>query len=77
MTAQEIESVYENKRRFVEKLGEALKTVERFGLSGIIYSRSGNDEIIEVTFKCGFKRYLNVTGNSEYAIISDIHRALG
>ena len=77
MTAQELETMYENKRRFVEKLSEALIMIERFGLSEIVYSRRDNHEIIEITFKDGFRRNLDVTGDSEYAIILDIHRTLG
>lgn len=69
--------IYENKRRFVEKLREALIMVDRFDIADIVYSRMNSKEIIEVTYNSGYTKKLNVTGDSEYAIIIDISRVLG
>ena len=64
--------IYDNKRRFVESLNGPLSALRDF--EEIEYARDpiAGDEYIRIRDKIGQAFYVNVTGNSEEAILGEI-----
>ena len=70
--------VYENKKKFVDSLNGPLSALRDF--EAIEYARDPirGDEYIRLRDKLGQAFYVNVTGNSEEAILLEVSRvALG
>lgn len=67
-------SIYEQKADYVQKLNEILDVSEYF--SGIDYARDfiHDDEYIRIRTVIGETFYINVTGNSESAILMEVAR---
>ena len=66
--------VYDKKKAFVESLNEPLKALRDF--EAIEYARDPiqGDEYIRIRDKLGQAFYVNVTGNSEEAILLEVSR---
>ena len=66
--------VYDKKKAFVESLNEPLKALRDF--EAIEYARDPiqGDEYIRIRDKLGQVFYVNVTGNSEEAILLEVSR---
>ena len=66
--------VYAKKKAFVESLNEPLKALRDF--EAIEYARDPiqGDEYIRIKNKLGQAFYVNVTGNSEEAILLEVSR---
>ena len=66
--------IYENKKKFVESLNAPLSALEDF--EAIEYARNPiqGDEYIRLRDKLGQAFYVNVTGNSEEAILLEVAR---
>ena len=66
--------IYEKKKAFVESLNGPLKAMSDF--EAIEYARDPiqGDEYIRVRDKLGQAFYVNVTGNSEEAILKEVSR---
>ena len=66
--------VYDKKKAFVESLNEPLKALRDF--EAIEYARDPiqGDEYIRIMDKLGQVFYVNVTGNSEEAILLEVSR---
>ena len=66
--------VYDKKKAFVESLNEPLKALRDF--EAIEYARDPiqGDEYIRIRDKLGQVFYVNVTGNSEEAILKEVSR---
>ena len=66
--------VYDKKKAFVESLNEPLKALRDF--EAIEYARDPiqGDEYIRIRDKIGQVFYVNVTGNSEEAILLEVSR---
>ena len=66
--------VYDKKKAFVESLNEPLKALRDF--EAIEYARDPiqGDEYIRIKDKLGQAFYVNVTGNSEEAILKEVSR---
>lgn len=70
----DIKSVYEQKKRFVDSLNGPLTAIRDF--EAIEYARDPiqGDEYIRLRDKLGQAFYVNVTGNSEEAILKEVSR---
>ena len=66
--------VYEKKAKYVESLNEPLSVLTDF--EAIEYARDpiAGDEYIRIRDKLGQAFYVNVTGNSEEAILKEVSR---
>lgn len=69
-------AVYEEKRRFVDELNGPLSVMPDFDV--IEYARDyiQGDEYIRIKDKLGYAYYVNVTGNSEAAILQEVARIM-
>ena len=66
--------IYEEKAKYVESLNEPLSALTDF--EAIEYARDpiAGDEYIRIRDKLGQAFYVNVTGNSEEAILKEVSR---
>lgn len=66
--------IYDKKRAFVDSLNAPLKALRDF--EAIEYARDPiqGDEYIRIMDKLGYVDYVNVTGNSEEAILLEVAR---
>ena len=66
--------IYEQKAKYVESLNEPLSVLTDF--EAIEYARDpiAGDEYIRIRDKLGQAFYVNVTGNSEEAILKEVSR---
>lgn len=71
-----INAVYEKKRQFVNSLNQTLSVMPDF--EAIEYTRDAiqGDEYIRIKDKIGYAYYINVTGNSEAAILQEVSRMM-
>jgi len=69
---------YRNKAEFVRKLGELLNehTNHRTGVVEMIYQNNNDFETVQIIFDNGYSRTVNVTGDSEIAIMYDVYKCL-
>jgi hypothetical protein len=69
---------YRNKAEFVRKLGELLNehTNHRTGVVEMIYQNNNDFETVQIIFDNGNSRTVNVTGDSELAIMYDVYKYL-
>ncbi|MBQ9691667.1 MAG: hypothetical protein IJV70_00750 [Clostridia bacterium] len=67
-------SIYEKKSEYVARLEEILRVSDRF--ESLAYARDyiGGDEYLRIRNTCGDTFYINVTGNSEGAILLEVAR---
>lgn len=61
-----------DRKLFVHNLGILLSQTRE----GIISAELDDDEVVEITYKCGHKEYRNVNMDSYMAIIRDVTRGL-
>ena len=66
----------ENKKKFIENLGEILMMYSRENVTELKYIKEDSREYAEITYKNGSSKYVNITGDSCIAIMRDIHFAL-
>lgn len=55
-------------------LSPTLKMVDRLDIRGLRYRIDGASEYVDITFNNGYLKAVNVTGDSEKAIIEDVLR---
>lgn len=69
---------YTNKVNFVNELGRLLNiyTNHRTGVVELIYNNNNGYETVEIVFDNGNTRTINVTYDSELAIMNDVYHAL-
>ena len=66
----------ENKKKFVEKLGAILMMYSREEVKKFEYVRKEDEEFVCITYINGYKKYVNIWGDSCIAIMSDIYKAM-
>ena len=68
----------ERKNEFVEKLGDLLRVDDRSEVEDLYYGTGYTDgdfnEIVVIVFKGGFRKAVNVTGDSCKAIAEEVIR---
>lgn len=69
---------YMNKAEFVSKLGKLLNehTNHRTGVVELIYNNNNGYETVKIVFDNGYTSTINVTCDSELAIMYDVCNAL-
>lgn len=72
----DIKYVYQKKRDFVKSLNEPLSVYEDFEAIEYTYEPKLGDEYIRVRDKLGYATYINVTANSEAAILKEVARLM-
>lgn len=65
----------ENKKRFVEELGTILLMYSKEKVNELKYIRDGSDEFVEIIC-VGYKKRINITGDSCIAIMNDVYKAI-
>ncbi len=74
------ESMRKEKTEFVKKMGEMLKIDPRSELKLIVYKVEEQwdwyEEYVEMMFTSGVVKKIKVTGNSDYAILNDVMKAV-
>ena len=66
----------EDKKKFVEKLGEILIMYSREKITKLEYINANGEELVRITHVNGRKQYINVWGDSCVAIMNDVYKAL-
>lgn len=67
----------ENKRAFVEDLGELLHRYSRDDIAALTYHMDDDGfEAVTIRFGNGYEKTVNVTGNSVIAIMTGVYKAL-
>ena len=66
----------ELKNSFCAELGRVLRDYTRTDVMGLIYSKDGEEEIVEILYKNFYTKKINVTRDSCIAIMYDVYRAL-
>lgn len=72
----DIRYVYQKKNDFVKSLNEPLSVYEDFEAIEYAYEPKLGDEYIRVRDKLGYATYINVTANSEAAILKEVARLM-
>ena len=66
----------ENKKKFIEGLGTLLLMYSREEVEKLEYIRKDAEELVCITHVNGYKKYVNVWGDSCIAIMKDIYKAM-
>lgn len=67
----------EKKREFIKALGDILREYSRENINYISYVRVNNcGEYVVITFKNGYRKQIDITGDSCAAVLHDIYRVL-
>lgn len=66
----------EKKREFIEALGDILREYSRENVDYIDYVMNDCGEYAVITFKNGYRKQVNITGDSCAAVLHDIYRVL-
>ncbi len=66
----------ENKKKFVEGLGKILVMYSREDVEKLEYIRKDSEESVCITYTNGYKKYVNIWGDSCIAIMSDVYKAM-
>ena len=66
----------ENKKKFIEELGVLLLMYSREEVEKLEYINRDSEELVRITYTNGYKKYVNVWGDSCIAIMSDIYKAM-
>ena len=66
----------ENKERFIDKLGVILMLYSREKVIKLEYIKENSRECVEITYTNGYKKYVDITGDSCIAIMSDVYKAM-
>lgn len=69
-------TLYEDKRAFVEGLNNTITGTERYIASIKYYHFETEGECVHITYRGGFSILINVSYNSNLAILSEINKAL-
>ncbi len=66
----------ENKKKFIEELGVLLMIYSREEVEKFEYIREDSEELVCITYMNGYKKYVNIWGDSCIAIMSDVYKAM-
>ncbi len=66
----------ENKKKFIEGLGTLLMMYSRENVEKLEYIKKDSEELVCITYVNGYKKYVNVCGDSCIAIMKDIYKAM-
>ena len=66
----------ENKKKFIEKLGRILMMYSREEVEKLEYIKKDEEELVCITYMNGYKKYVNIWGDSCIAIMSDVYKAM-
>lgn len=66
----------ENKKKFVDELGTILLMYSREKIVKLEYIKTESDELVCITYTNGYKKYVNICGDSCIAIMSDVYKAM-
>lgn len=66
----------ENKQKFIEELGKILMMYSREEVERLEYVREDDKEFACITYMNGYKKYVNIWGDSCIAIMSDVYKAM-
>lgn len=66
----------ENKEKFVEELGRILMMYSREEVEKLEYIKKDSEEFVCITYMNGYKKYVNVWGDSCIAVMSDVYKAM-
>jgi len=66
----------ENKKKFIEELGVLLMMYSREEVEKFEYIREDFEELVCITYTNGYKKYVNIFGDSCIAVMSDVYKAM-
>lgn len=66
----------ENKKKFIEELGRILMMYSREEVEKLEYIKESETELVCITYMNGYKKYVNILGDSCIAIMSDVYKAM-
>ena len=66
----------ENKEKFIEELGRILMMYSREEIEKLEYIMKDSEEFVCIIYMNGYKKYVNVWGDSCIAIMSDVYKAM-
>ncbi|MCM1315096.1 MAG: hypothetical protein NC205_09580 [Prevotella sp.] len=66
----------ENKKKFIEGLGTLLLMYSRENVEKLEYIKKDSEELACITYVNGYKKYVNIWGDSCIAIMKDIYKAM-
>lgn len=66
----------DNKEKFIEMLGEALKLYSREHVEKLTYVREDSKEFVEITYTNGYKKYADISHDSCISIMKDVFFAM-
>lgn len=66
----------ENKKKFIEELGRILVMYSREEVEKLEYIRKDSEEFVCIIYMNGYKKYVNIWGDSCIAIMSDVYKAM-
>ncbi len=66
----------ENKEKFIEELGVLLMMYSREEVEKFEYIREDSEELVCITYTNGYKKYVNIWGDSCIAVMSDVYKAM-
>lgn len=66
----------ENNEKFVEELGKILMMYSREEVEKLEYIRKNSEEFVCIVYMNGYKKYVNIWGDSCIAIMSDVYKAM-
>ena len=66
----------ENKQKFIEELGKILMMYSREEVEKLEYVKEHDEEFVCIIYMNGYKKYVNIWGDSCIAIMSDVYKAI-
>lgn len=66
----------DNKEKFIEMLGEALKLYSREPVEKLTYVRENSKEFVEITYTNGYKKYADISHDSCITVMRDVFQEM-
>ncbi|MDE5619328.1 MAG: hypothetical protein K2O29_01655 [Ruminococcus sp.] len=66
----------ENKKKFIEELGTILMMYSREEVEKLEYIKNDGVELVCIIYTNGYKKCVNIWGDSCIAVISDVYKAM-
>ncbi len=66
----------ENKKKFIEELGTILMMYSREEIEKLEYIKNCEEELVCINYTNGYKKYINIWGDSCIAVMSDVYKAM-
>lgn len=68
--------IWRTRKKFIEKLGKILMMYSREEVEKLEYIKKDEEELVCITYMNGYKKYVNIWGDSCIAIMSDVYKAM-